>query len=61
MLAVVLFVLAMFLILIPSVESQLLDGKKQTTQELTRAAVSIVNEYYGEETAGRMTREQAQT
>ncbi len=60
-LAVVLFILAVFLILIPSVERELLDGKKETTQELTRAAVSIVNEYYAEETAGSMTREQAQT
>jgi PAS domain S-box-containing protein len=59
-LAVVLFVLAVFLILIPSVERELLDGKKQTTQELTRAAVSILDEYYGEETSGNMTREQAQ-
>jgi PAS domain S-box-containing protein len=59
-LAVVLFVLAIFLILIPSVERQLVEGKKQTTQELTRAAVSILDEYYAEETAGRLTRQQAQ-
>jgi PAS domain S-box-containing protein len=60
-LAVVLFVLVIFLVLIPSAESELLQGKKQTTQELTRAAVSILNEYYALETAGRMSREQAQT
>ncbi|MBN1629859.1 MAG: hypothetical protein JW990_08850, partial [Thermoleophilia bacterium] len=59
-LAVVLFILAIFLILIPSVERELLEGKKETTQELTRAAVSILNEYYDEETAGRMSRDQAQ-
>ena len=59
-LAVVLFVLAIFLVLFPSVERELLEGKKETTQELTRAAVSIVSEYYAEETAGRLTRQQAQ-
>ncbi len=60
-LAVALFILAVFLILIPSVETQLLDGKKQTTQELTRAAISILDEYYAEQSSGRMTQEQAQT
>ena len=60
-LAVVLFILAVFLILIPSVESQLMEGKKETIQELTRTAVSILDEYYVEETSGRMTREDAQT
>jgi PAS domain S-box-containing protein len=60
-LAIVLFVLAIFLIIIPSVENQLLEGKKETTQELTRAAVSILGEYHAEEAAGRLTTEQAQT
>lgn len=59
-LAVVLFVLAIFLVLIPSVEDQLLEGKKETTQELTRAAVSILGEYYAEETSGGLTTADAQ-
>jgi PAS domain S-box-containing protein len=59
-LAVVLFVLAIFLILLPSVERELLEGKKETTQELTRAAASILDEYYALETAGRLSRQQAQ-
>jgi PAS domain S-box-containing protein len=59
-LSVVLFVLAIFLILIPAVENQMLEGKKETTQELTRSAISIVDEYYQEEVAGTLTREQAQ-
>ena len=59
-LAIVLFVIVIFLVLIPSVENQLLEGKKSTAQELTRAAISIVDEYYAEETSGAMTREQAQ-
>ena len=58
--AVILFVLATFLLLLPAVENQMLEGKKQTTQELTRSAVSVINEYYREEVAGTLTREQAQ-
>jgi len=59
-LAIVLFIIVIFLILIPSAENQLLEGKKATAQELTRAAVSILDEYYAEEASGSMTREQAQ-
>jgi len=59
--AVVLFILATFLILIPAVENQMLDGKKETTQELTRSAVSIINEYHQQEQSGALTREEAQT
>ncbi len=59
-LAVILFILATFLLLIPAVESQMLEGKKETTQELTRSAISIIDEYYREEVAGIRTREQAQ-
>jgi CBS domain-containing protein len=58
--AIILFILATFLLLLPAVKSQMLDGKKQTTQELTRSAVSVINEYYREEVAGTLTREQAQ-
>lgn len=58
--AVVLFILATFLILIPAVENQMLDGKKETTQELTRSAISIINEYHQQEQSGVLTREEAQ-
>ncbi len=60
-LAGVVLVLALFLILIPFVERQLLEGKKETAQELTRVAVSVLQEYHAEELAGRMTREEAQS
>jgi PAS domain S-box-containing protein len=59
--AVILFVLATFLILIPTVEHQMLEGKKETTQELTRSAISIINEYYQQQQSGNLTREQAQS
>ena len=59
-LAIILFILAIFLVLIPRFEDELLAGKQETTQELTRAAISILEDYYGQETAGALTREQAQ-
>ncbi len=59
-LAIILFILAIFLIIIPRLEDELVAGKQETTQELTRAAVSILDEYYQEETAGTMTRAEAQ-
>jgi hypothetical protein len=55
-LAGALFLLAIFLILIPSMERQMMNGKKETIQELVRAAVSIVQEYYDEELAGHQNR-----
>lgn len=58
--AVILFILATFLLLIPVVEDQMLEGKKETTQELTRSAISIIDEYYTLETAGTLTRAEAQ-
>ncbi len=59
--AVLLFVLATFLLLIPAVENQMLEGKKQTTQELTRSAISIINEYYQQQESGALTQQEAQT
>jgi PAS domain S-box-containing protein len=58
--AIILFILAAFLLLLPAVKTQMLEGKKQTTQELTRSAVSVIDEYYREEVAGTLSREQAQ-
>lgn len=59
-LAVLLFVLAIFQILIPSMERQLMERKKETIQELTRTAASILLEYHEEATTGRMTTAEAQ-
>ena len=59
-LTIILFVLAIFLIFLPSVENELLERKKETTRELTRAAVSILSEYYAEQMSGAMTQDQAQ-
>jgi PAS domain S-box-containing protein len=56
----VVFILALFLILIPFLERQLLEGKKETAQELTRVAVSILDEHFSEEQAGSLSREEAQ-
>ncbi len=59
-LAVVLFVLVTFLLLIPAVEDQMMEGKKETVQELTRSAISIIKEFYADEQAGKLSREEAQ-
>ncbi len=56
----VVFIVALFVILIPFLERQLLEGKKETAKELTRVAVSFLEEYQAEEAAGRMTRQEAQ-
>jgi PAS domain S-box-containing protein len=60
-LAVILFILAIFLILIPRFEDELLAGKQETTQELTRAAISILDGFHEQETSGALTQEEAQT
>ena len=60
-LAVILFILAIFFVVIPTFEDELLAGKQETTQELTRAAISILDDYYQQETSGELTREESQT
>lgn len=59
-LTIAVFVIAIFVILIPFIEGQLMEGKKKTAQELTRVAVSVLDEYHREELAGRLTRDEAQ-
>jgi PAS domain S-box-containing protein len=49
-----LFVLAIFRFLLPAMEDQLLERKKEMIRELTRAAVSILQEYEDEARAGRL-------
>ena len=58
-LAGLLFVLTIFTVLLPAIEKQLLERKKETIRELTRTAASILHEYHNEARAGLMTEEQA--
>jgi signal-transduction protein with cAMP-binding, CBS, and nucleotidyltransferase domain len=60
LLAIGLFVVAIFALILPAYERQILDRKREMIQELTHSAVSILAEYESEERAGTLTREQAQ-
>ena len=59
-LALGLFVIALFAISIPYFEKTLLDRKKEMIRELTAEAVSLIAEYAADETSGRTSREAAQ-
>ncbi len=56
----VLFVLAIFQVLIPTMGRQLMERKKETIRELTLAAWSILESYHQEEINARMTQQDAQ-
>lgn len=60
LIAVGLFVLALFLVVIPIVENAMLDRKKEMIRELTVSALSILTSFHNDELAGRLTRAQAQ-
>lgn len=60
MLAGLLFLWAIFGALIPAMEEQLLERKKETIRELTRVAASILQEYADDAAAGRLPLAQAQ-
>lgn len=53
-LAGLLFALTIFLVLLPAMESQLLERRKETIRELTRVAVSFLQEYEDEIAAGQV-------
>ncbi|MDM8525447.1 cache domain-containing protein [Desulfococcaceae bacterium HSG8] len=57
---VLLFVMTIFLLILPLVESKLMDGKREVIHELTEAAWSTLNTYAEKEKKGMLTREEAQ-
>ena len=59
-LAIVLFVVALFSLVVPAYERQIMERKREMIRELTHSAVSILAEYEREEQAGALTREVAQ-
>lgn len=59
-LAICLFVVAIFFVIVPTYERQILDHKREMISELTQSAVSILAEYEREERAGTLGREEAQ-
>ncbi len=60
-LAITLFTISFFVILIPSLEDNLLDQKREMIRELTHTAWSIIADYAEKEKAGTLTRSEAQT
>ncbi|MHB9134130.1 MAG: DUF294 nucleotidyltransferase-like domain-containing protein [Armatimonadota bacterium] len=61
LLAIILFITAIFAIILPTFERSLLDRKRDTIRELTNSAWSILAGFERDERSGRLTRAQAQT
>jgi len=59
-LAITLFIVSIYTIILPNFEKNMLDRKREMIKELTNSAWSILHEYQTEEKAGNLTREQAQ-
>jgi PAS domain S-box-containing protein len=60
LMALALFAAAMFAVFLPTFQRSLMDRKREMIRELTNSAWSILDEYHGEEAAGKLTRAQAQ-
>ncbi|MDQ7772963.1 MAG: DUF294 nucleotidyltransferase-like domain-containing protein [Elusimicrobiales bacterium] len=58
-LAIILFVAATFLYIIPSFERNMMDRKRETITELTNSAHSLLERFHSEQLAGRLTAAQA--
>ncbi len=59
-LAILLIAITIFMLIIPTFERNLLDSKREMIRELTRTAWSILEEFEEIESAGSLTREEAQ-
>ncbi len=60
-LTILLFILAIFLIIIPQFQESIMNGKREMIKELTNSAWSILNKYENDEKNGLLTRDEAQT
>lgn len=60
LIAIALFITAIYAVFIPAFEKSLLDRKREMIRELTNSAWSILAAYEQDERVGRLTREQAQ-
>lgn len=58
-LAITLFIISFYVIIIPSFEKNMMESKKEMINELTNSAWSLVDEYYNEYRAGTIGREEA--
>jgi len=59
-LAILLFVLTIFIIIIPRFQANIMNGKREMIKELTNSAWSILSKYENDERNGLLTREEAQ-
>lgn len=59
-LTVVLFMIAMFVVIIPALENNLMERKRETIRELSQVAWDILAFYHQEELNGRFSRAEAQ-
>ena len=57
---ILLFILTIFLIIIPRFKQNIMDGKREMIKELTNSAWSILSKYENDEKAGLLSREEAQ-
>lgn len=60
LLAVALFVISIFAVIIPAFRSNIMDRKREMIRELTNSAWSVLLEYAEEEKKGNLSREEAQ-
>ena len=59
-LTIVLFILAIFVIIIPHTKDNILNGKREMIKELTNSAWSILAKYELDEKNGLLTKDEAQ-
>jgi len=57
---IILFVTAIFFVLLPQIEQNFLSRKKEMIRELTETTWSLLGTYYERELSGELTREEAQ-
>ena len=57
---IILFVTAIFFVLLPQIEENFLSRKKEMIRELTETTWSLLGTYYERELSGELTREEAQ-
>jgi signal transduction histidine kinase len=58
-LTIILFILTIFLFILPKMEAFMMDGKRETTRHLTETAWSVLDYFHDQETTGKMSADQA--
>ena len=59
-LSILLFILTIFLIIIPRFQQNIMNGKREMIKELTNSAWSILSKYENDESSGLLSKEEAQ-